>query len=1252
MLTTYDFGVNIEKEEEQALQEKLRLFVSGYEKMLLAIQQAMDKRWDAMLWDPHTDVLSVQLVARVTPYGLREPHDSLANTLGREQRQNRLFYRITVSLASLVLEMQSLTNEANDVLIPPLAMFYDDECADYSEEKQGDADRGDDVESLNNEEAQQFAGRTRVVLHKTWSWSHSVQKVVLHVVQQLASVYALDSMAGRWLAFANVRYHAVWRALTGLLGKLVCVEEVLSMHETLSHDLATYRKMLAQVSRNPDKFEFEQEKLEQFCALLNKMEGEVLDDGLLERVVCQRFDVAAGANVREAVQVRSNRRLFDEFTQVLTESVASVCSSLEANCKDDSRLHYIGVLGLYYMHLRLYPRALPEDKHCELTKRIFILQREMPVIYIRGTNVFRPSVWMSRCIANELRFYHLDAVKDVILSTKEHCRRSKATFHPHMRRLTTLVSVWISEMGSNSANAQADPKAFAQAITVLLQRGVLLARSIQRLVVNHISLHNSADAAITLQDVDTIANGVQMLMMIRATYHARTGVVATSFDLVVRSIKYVMERHLHELYQAVSETLLHGSSADIEDQYSAIRAAIDLLHKPQTLENLLCLELVFCVIFHRRGASAPERLLAAINSHREDVLIAFSQLRFIVTHQTSFRAATDCDFLYWQREAFYPIFFKRLYQKPLNSSYLPYLVLAIHDCRASVLSACHVTSVVDIFNSYVSYTRECLHKYLIDPLCVDIENDLRQFTHSAVLGQVFLRDEPDSASRDVARFTRLPPFRFFGEWLHIAEVIEQHLDEKFYNLNALMVNDWKTYEEMRNLALERYGLRICNGSLPGSIVDHGLDVLVITENIQVFVANYTYNMNEQLFVQRPSTTESKHLHTLHIRHIANSIRTHGTGIMNTTVNYVYKCLLKKLAIVSQFLSDDHVKSRLIKDVKQFNEKRGVVNNEYTLAQAEKFIREMRKLGVAHDGQTFIAKLCSLVSEIGNAIAYMRMMRSGGLRAVADSAVFVPFSGYFTRLECVLDSDASGSEDEVDKGDGHAGREEKTESESDEKSEDAPVKCKQTLQAMRAVDQVVGNMRKKLSEGSDYFHMLLEAVTRRLKGAIKYTHLKNFHMIIPPICVLHVEMMVREKEQLVKKNKDGIFTDDGFALGCAFLLKLFGVWDSFESLHWFESVRNHYGARLRAIKEGISAHEQEVSDRASGEGAPSPYGVEDVSNMHLTAMMLETVMSEFTTLEEAFVSSKVFFYSASLEAGIDVEKQEEEAAAEKDTNFRW
>ena len=38
----------------------------------------------------------------------------------------------------------------------------------------------------------------------------------------------------------------------------------------------------------------------------------------------------------------------------------------------------------------------------------------------------------------------------------------------------------------------------------------------------------------------------------------------------------------------------------------------------------------------------------------------------------------------------------------------------------------------------------------------------------------------------------------------------------------------------------------------------------------------------QIFVELSSN--NKHLNTINIRHIANSIRTHGTGIMNTTVS--------------------------------------------------------------------------------------------------------------------------------------------------------------------------------------------------------------------------------------------------------------------------------------------------------------------------------------------------------------------------------
>jgi len=60
---------------------------------------------------------------------------------------------------------------------------------------------------------------------------------------------------------------------------------------------------------------------------------------------------------------------------------------------------------------------------------------------------------------------------------------------------------------------------------------------------------------------------------------------------------------------------------------------------------------------------------------------------------------------------------------------------------------------------------------------------------------------------------------------------------------------------------------------------------------------------------------SKLLNTVNIQMIAGSIRTHGIGIMNTTVNFTYQYLRQRFVTFSQFLYDDIIKSRLHKDIK-------------------------------------------------------------------------------------------------------------------------------------------------------------------------------------------------------------------------------------------------------------------------------------------------------------------------------------------------
>jgi len=136
-------------------------------------------------------------------------------------------------------------------------------------------------------------------------------------------------------------------------------------------------------------------------------------------------------------------------------------------------------------------------------------------------------------------------------------------------------------------------------------------------------------------------------------------------------------------------------------------------------------------------------------------------------------------------------------------------------------------------------------------------------------------------------------------------------------------------------------------------------------------------------------TENKTLNTINITHISNSIRTHGTGIMNTTVNFIFQFLTKKFVIFSQFLYDDHIKSRLYRDLKFFKESREQLDNRYPFERSTLFNKDIRKLGLTDQKLSYLDQFRNLITEIGNAMGYIRMIRSGGLNYISNAIKFVP-----------------------------------------------------------------------------------------------------------------------------------------------------------------------------------------------------------------------------------------------------------------------
>ncbi|KAK6175799.1 hypothetical protein SNE40_014188 [Patella caerulea] len=86
--------------------------------------------------------------------------------------------------------------------------------------------------------------------------------------------------------------------------------------------------------------------------------------------------------------------------------------------------------------------------------------------------------------------------------------------------------------------------------------------------------------------------------------------------------------------------------------------------------------------------------------------------------------------------------------------------------------------------------------------------------------------------------------------------------------------------------------------------------------------------------------------------------------MNTTVNFTYQFLKKKFYIFSQFMYDDHIKSRLIKDWKYFRENHMQTDQKYPFERADKFNKGIRKLGLTPDGDSYLDRFRTLITQIG------------------------------------------------------------------------------------------------------------------------------------------------------------------------------------------------------------------------------------------------------------------------------------------------
>ena len=294
-------------------------------------------------------------------------------------------------------------------------------------------------------------------------------------------------------------------------------------------------------------------------------------------------------------------------------------------------------------------------------------------------------------------------------------------------------------------------------------------------------------------------------------------------------------------------------------------------------------------------------------------------------------------------------------------------------------------------------------------------------------------------------------------------------------------------------------------------------------------------MIEQSFIERRPDPGAKYLNTMNINTISSSFRQHGLGVVNSSVNVCYQLLAKKFQTFTEFMSQDNVKSLLSRELRWFENQKTEGHTSYPFDRASTFAQEFKKLET-DSGRNKLDECRVIMADIGNIIGLGRMIRAARRRVFSNEMQFLSStttSG--TTAEVLEANDASIAE----------------------------------LNVNDAVSAILNN------SDTDF----VRAFVNVFRGVIKKSEadgslfMGGYFCIVPALSLCWMEASIQAKEMMHKKNitRDGYFTDDGFAVGLAFVLSVLDEAKPYESLNWFKSIQSKYAGDEEDLQEKKNAH---------------------------------------------------------------------------------
>ena len=1042
-------------------------------------------------------------------------------------KPSKNFYtKVLTALGTIILEVDNLLpniGTTNYESLYPLSVYGEEIDDGKNEDK-----------AVNDEEIR--ISRMLPVFHEIFDKINKLMNVAINLLDQLASLYS-EQNAHYTVSYKFYNFGLAFDYLAKILSYFLAIDNVVSGNDYLRPHWNKYRSFVYQLKNNLSEFNMTEEQRKKLDKFVKKVNAPIFENTCYIQCIHIIKEKSgqispSGQGIKPLNQCKLFLQHFNLYMNSRIKKINSNMDKLTETYEANDLFQYLSLLGFY---IKLFGK----DSDKSILKLAWLSQKKIANINIVGISYFN--------IKNFLEKFD-EFKRGVSLDPPNVDKQIKANLTSLEKQLPFIINnysknliSWATKMDSIFSNSkdfapkfQGNPKLLettSNKIKLIIE-GLCTANYLRKKVSFILDSHFTLGIQLDKELINQLTIGIELIKVVEFEFSKLMNLICLNIPIFNRALLFPIQDILKKVAEKAQKKYKDGKSTNEQLYKDALSASSIFYTCTQSVQSELRLvieKLCFSTITAKE--MLDDNSYDTINENLWTIEI-LNQLTREITR------CCDCSFLYLYQTIF-PNAFENIYNDRPKRIY--YFIMALNDIENPLhYIKFKENDGIDDIKRLRKVTIETFEKFFMEQLSEQLEKDLQIQVHSTFIEGL---DGAEYSETNLQSYLNIQPFRFFDIVFDVKRYMEEHLNKKFYQMTTLNLNNYQTYQRMRVLARNKYGLNLHEVYLPNQNLVTGKDILEVVRNLTSFAKGYTHNLHSQQFIE--IVKDGSYINIIGVQQILTSLYTHGKGIINTIINTAFGYISKNVGTIIDIIRDDYIISMLREEHKFWEEQKANINYNYPLERGQ----NLRQKIIAYNDNKkngIIPKCIRIITQIGNVVSLIRCIRTALMDYNSQNVNLLTtyntneFSNLIDRISLSPDSDPSSKSSQI--------------------SQNMITNTQNSLiDSSKLFCKTISALKQTGENEINYLLLLVSAFSESINTE-KIPYIDLFAFLLPPLIITFIDTAINAKDNLLKKNKSeecSYFSDDGFIMGMCYLLKLFMADKKFESLNWFPSVIQFY-----------------------------------------------------------------------------------------------